>query len=534
MSEKEETINSFLAMTESKDYGAAFEYLEKNDWDLSKAVDQFINTHNFRQDNHGMNSNSQNHPNPTTGAPGEGQFEYTPLDENMQHPQMSGFGMGMGIPEMNEPNLNRQPANREESLIGGAMSGLSSFFSNIGSSIKNVVGSPFSGGNEANNHNNDQEMTIDNTKTFGRIFLEKFRSKNGMSIELPPFVDGDFDEIVQEAKRLKRPIFIYVHNHKGDSCTIVDQTVLGEEVVKELLSKFICVGVNLHSEVGQDLLRDYNIPGAPYMAMMYFDDNDVLQNIGSRYSSEINVNSLFEMTDTAHDMMASLFSPDHGIENFNVADSNLGPLETPEIKAEIEENLQNIQATGFTESRRREPQIDPNTGLPFGLTEQQYEDRLLKEQQRTELQEAMEADRRKLEEHKEKQEEEKQKHKEEIERKAVQEKQQKDREAAAEQLRDALPDEPAENDPNACTVHFRLPDGSQTIQRRFLRTDKIQLLYDYIYSLGTEIGYEGHAGHFTIIQNLPKKIFEDMESTLEAEGLYPRCKLYVRENSQSS
>lgn len=52
---KQDMIESFIAMTESNDYGVAMEYLEKNEWDLSKAVDQYINTHNFREDNNSSN-----------------------------------------------------------------------------------------------------------------------------------------------------------------------------------------------------------------------------------------------------------------------------------------------------------------------------------------------------------------------------------------------------------------------------------------------------------------------------------------------
>lgn len=291
------------------------------------------------------------------------------------------------------------------------------------------------------------------------------------------------------------------------------------------------MGVNIHTEEGRELVQDFNIPGAPYISILFFDDNGILQNIGSRYAEEINVNSLFEMCDTAYDMMSSFFSPEEGISEFNVADSRLNIVETEEAKNEIADNLQNRNTTGFVETRRREPQIDPNTGIPVGMTEQQYADKLIRDQQMKELEEAKEADRRKLEEHRNKQQQDKLRQKQELEDKQKQEEQLKEREERAQQIRKNLPDEPAEDNPDACTIQFRLPDGSEAAPRRFLKTDKVELLYDYVYSLGIGQGFETHHGHFQILQNFPKKIFDDMDATLQSQGLFPRSKVYVREQS---
>jgi len=69
MSDKEESINTFLAMTNIQDYGIAMDYLEKNDWDLTKAVDQYISTHDFReQDYANINQNSNLNSNPMPGS----------------------------------------------------------------------------------------------------------------------------------------------------------------------------------------------------------------------------------------------------------------------------------------------------------------------------------------------------------------------------------------------------------------------------------------------------------------------------------
>ena len=529
MSEREELINTFIAMTDSHDFGVAMDYLEKNNWDLTSAVDEYISTHNFRNEGSSSSNTGQNQPTRHMHVEEGEEFDYTPLNENIP----SNFipPMGLGLPQMRAPNPNPQPENQPESLLGGMMSGMQNFANSIGGSLGRAFGSDWVPGSR-HAASNQQNMDIDHSKTSGRIFLEKFRDKNGTGLELPPFVDGSFEEIAKEAKRLRRPIFLYLHDHKGDSCTIVDQTVISEEVVKDLLSKFICVGVNIHSNDGQELVAEHNIPGAPYMTILYFDESGTMQNIGSRYAEEINVNSIFEMCDTAYDMMAALFDPVQGIPEFNVADSRLDKVETESFISEMEDKLKNKETSGFVETRRREPQIDPNTGMPAGMTEKQYEDMLLKESQRKELEEAMKADREKLQKHREQQEEEKKRMKEELEFQERKQQQQEQREKRAERIKENLPDEPAEDEEGVTTVQFRMPHGSE-VQRRFRKTDTIGLLYDYIYSLGAEPGFESSSGDFVIIQNFPKKIFDDRDRTLEEEGLYPRCKLYLKEHSQS-
>jgi len=450
----------------------------------------------------------------------------------------------MGQADLNAPNLIPEPGqNQPQSLLGGFMGGMS----NMASNMMNSMNSHFNGEHFPHLPMNvtgveeiidqDSDMTIETNQNSGRIFLEKFREKNGNNIELPPFVEGTFDEIVDEAKRLQRPIFLYVHNHKGDSWTIVDQTVIGEEIVKDLVSKFICVGVNVNSEQGKQLLEQYpqgsrqsiNIPGAPFVGILYVNSSGCIDNIGSGFSDEINVTSIFEMTDTANSMMSNIFGVGNEVTPFNPADSNLSKVETEEVKAEIENQLQNQSTTGFVESRSRGPRIDPNTGMAFGMTEKQIEDKKIKDKQQEELNAAMEADRTMLEERKQQKEEEKEKYREEVKRSDAIIRKQNEFKELAKVIKENLSEEPSEDNPDVCTVQFRLPDGSQNIQRRFFKSDKIKELYDYIHSLRTEEEHENLTNDFVILQNFPQKIFDEMNNTLETEGLFPRCKLYIKD-----
>ena len=93
-----------------------------------------------------------------------------------------------------------------------------------------------------------------------------------------------------------------------------------------------------------------------------------------------------------------------------------------------------------------------------------------------------------------------------------------------------LPPEPDENDPNKTTIVFRYPDGSQSKERRFLKTDKVQLLYFFIESLGREIYTEDEATSFDLIQPFPFKVYNEKEKTLEEERLFPNAVLQIKEN----
>lgn len=215
------------------------------------------------------------------------------------------------------------------------------------------------------------------------------------------------------------------------------------------MNKFICVGVNVNSYQGMELCDEYAIEGSPYMAIMWPDTEGNVQPISHKFADEININTLFEMCDTAYDLMSEAYNTQHGIPEFNVADSNLRLAETEEVLRQIETKYASRQTTGFVESRSRERQVDPNTGIPFGMSEKQYEDMLLKDKQKKELEEAMEADRIKLQAHKEREEEEKRKRLEEVKMKETKEQEIYLRDLKAKQMRENLPEEPSEDNPDA-------------------------------------------------------------------------------------
>ena len=93
-----------------------------------------------------------------------------------------------------------------------------------------------------------------------------------------------------------------------------------------------------------------------------------------------------------------------------------------------------------------------------------------------------------------------------------------------------IPKELDENNPNATKIILRYPDGEKTIERRFIKYEKIEILYLYVKSLGREIFTEEESNDFELIFRFPSKNLENSKKyTLEQEGLFPNAVIQVRE-----
>ena len=101
----------------------------------------------------------------------------------------------------------------------------------------------------------------------------------------------------------------------------------------------------------------------------------------------------------------------------------------------------------------------------------------------------------------------------------------------AESAKKKLSQEPEEDNPNVCHILFKSPNGEKIIERRFLKTDKIRNLYDYVKSVGREIFTEPDSHDFDILSSdfPPKNLEGKKNNTLEEEGLFPNSILQIRE-----
>ncbi|KAE9606582.1 hypothetical protein Lal_00026309 [Lupinus albus] len=164
----------------------------------------------------------------------------------------------------------------------------------------------------------------------------------------------------------------------------------------------------------------------------------------------------------------------------------------------------------FVQSRGIYPQPTPRPPSP-SLTAQ----RLIREQQDDEYLAALQADREKelkaIEEAEAAREEERRR--EEESRRKLQEEQELETQLAAKEA--FLPPEPSSDGENVVNLLVRMPDGSRR-GRRFLRSDKLQSLFDFI-----DIGRVVKPGSYRLVRPYPRRAFsyEESKSTLEELGL---------------
>jgi hypothetical protein len=98
-------------------------------------------------------------------------------------------------------------------------------------------------------------------------------------------------------------------------------------------------------------------------------------------------------------------------------------------------------------------------------------------------------------------------------------------ESAARQIE--LPEEPLPDNTESLELVFRMPTSGERIRRRFLKTDSLGDVYDFIDHLQNEgrcqfEGVNSYTSRYQIIQTMPRKLFLEKETSLESQGLYPR------------
>ncbi|XP_023752806.1 plant UBX domain-containing protein 8 [Lactuca sativa] len=139
--------------------------------------------------------------------------------------------------------------------------------------------------------------------------------------------------------------------------------------------------------------------------------------------------------------------------------------------------------------------------------------RLIREQQDDEYLASLQADREKelLEQSAKEAAMEEERRKEEEARIKLEEEQEIERQLAAKEA--SLPHEPSPDDENAVTLLVRMPDGSRR-GRRFLRTDKLQYLFNFI-----DVARVVKPGSYRLVRPYPRRAFSDGESSLTLDEL---------------
>jgi hypothetical protein len=71
-----------------------------------------------------------------------------------------------------------------------------------------------------------------------------------------------------------------------------------------------------------------------------------------------------------------------------------------------------------------------------------------------------------------------------------------------------------------------LVDGKR-IQRKFLKTEKLQIVFDWVFLESNQTVNLNHSHKFRLMSTLPKKEYTDPSKTLEELGLSPSATLVI-------
>ncbi|CAO2819966.1 unnamed protein product [Amaranthus hypochondriacus] len=171
----------------------------------------------------------------------------------------------------------------------------------------------------------------------------------------------------------------------------------------------------------------------------------------------------------------------------------------------------------FAPHQMMHPGFDTSWRMPRPPSPSLVAQRAIRDQQDDEYLAALQADREKelraMEEEKAAREAalDEQRRKDEELRMKLEEEQELERQLAAKEA--SLPEEPSSDSENVVTLLVRMPDGSRR-GRRFLKSDKLQSLFDFI-----DVGKTVKPGTYRVVRPYPRQAFSNEESSLSFSEL---------------
>ena len=100
------------------------------------------------------------------------------------------------------------------------------------------------------------------------------------------------------------------------------------------------------------------------------------------------------------------------------------------------------------------------------------------------------------------------------------------REQRRKAIRESMKEEPAATESGLTKLSLRLPSGSRLI-RRFHSSDVIQSVYDFVDI--QDLAPLPAEAEFVLVNTYPRKIYSQMDQSLEEAGLVPTASLIVEE-----
>ena len=305
-------------------------------------------------------------------------------------------------------------------------------------------------------------------------YVEEFKNLSGYTATYESFINNLRSKI--------GILFIYNKNNVNLMKSIVKE-IKRDSNIKNLLRNKTIFPIFDECDIGVEMLKYIVLPKLPVMLVCKFKNNNAFAIIGKTKPNNFNISSIKETLIKVNDLL----NPQN---NSNNKESNNYP----------EDYHFNYMSNGDVINQQKRD-----------LEELERKEREKKEKERQLLEEKKKEEKR-LEEEKKRKEEELKKKEEKI-----------------KIIKKNLPPEPDDSNPDKCTILFRYPDGNRNVERKFLKNDKISLLYDFIETLGRDIYTENDNNKFELIQTFPFKKYDDLNKTLEEEGLFPNSMLQIKE-----
>lgn len=312
------------------------------------------------------------------------------------------------------------------------------------------------------------------------LFVQRFEAEYG-NVH-PSFVNLTFLEAVRSASEQLKFLFVYLHSPEHvNTPSFCHNTLCSEGVTQFINENFVSWGGDVRSTEGYQMSNSLKAPTYPFCAVVTGSTNQrvaLLQQMEGPVSPDFLISQLQKVIDEQGAMLVA-------------------------ARVEAEELL--------VSRRLREEQ------------DAAYQAALLADQER-ERKNQEEADRLK----READENERRRREEEIARETLAQKV-AEQEAAMKRHRvekaAKLGEEP-EKGPDVTQVVVRLPGGERK-ERRFNSVDFVELVYDYVDSLGLL-----QSTNYSLVTNFPRTVYgpETRGKSLREAGLHPHASLFVQEH----
>ncbi|XP_028408569.1 FAS-associated factor 2-like [Dendronephthya gigantea] len=304
-------------------------------------------------------------------------------------------------------------------------------------------------------------------------FKEEFETKYGRIH--PTFYQGSYSQAIEDAKRELRFLLVYLHSSEHKDTEQFCRTTLTNQAFQDYINgNMLFWAADVQSREGYRVSWALRETTYPFMALVCLRDNRMM--VVGRLQGAMDVDSC----------MARL------AQLINDNEAALVAARAERAERSFNQTLRAEQDAAYLESLRADQEKDRRKNI--------------------------EAETKRLEEERKRDKEESIQNKiKEIARKR-------------EEVSSSLPIEPESNHPDAVGIVVRLPHGER-MDRRFLKTDSLQSLYDYVFC------NEQCPHKFKLVSHFPRKVFElaeNSDATLDDVGLSTSATLYVHDLTEEN